>query len=307
MDQNSLLEVLTSVAKVPGSGSDTYVNQGPLIQQPVGDAAFGGSIISQALSAASATVAPSFCAYSSQASFLRPVKATAKVSYHVDRVADGRAFATRIVRATQSDSGPCLYVAIISFQKRGSALLEEEDAAPRYTIRPPDLGEFGPHNAAQYDLQQIGFQISSDELPANMHAESPFDWRLLPFKPNDDLSQIRAHGFVRFSSTLNDTAPLPSMALLSDQSLLELMIFANWSSTSEEIRSLAMSTTLTSQVSFHTPAVKTTTWMICESRTLWGAGGRIATHQQFWDLETGVLLMSCTQDARLLQPQLPAL
>lgn len=270
----------------------------------MGDAAFGGSVISQALSAASATVAPGFDAYSSQSSFLRPVKASAKVFYHVDRTADGRTFATRLVRATQSDFGPCLYVAIISFQRRSSAL--EQDTTPKYAERPPDLGGFRPHNAPRFDLQQVGFQINKDELPANMNAENPFDWRLLPFRPSEDLSQIRAYGFVRFSAQ-SSNAHLPSMTLLSDQSLLELMIFANWDSTSQETRSLAMNTTLNSQVSFHVPAVESTAWMICESRTSWGAGGRIASHQQFWDLETGVLLMSCTQDARLLQPQHPAL
>lgn len=177
---------------------------------------------------------------------------------------------------------------------------------PKYAERPPDLEGFRPHNAPRFDLQQIGFQINDDELPANKQAENPFDWRLLPFKPNDDLSQVRAYGFVRFSSQ-NSNPRLPSMALLSDQSLLELMIFANWDSTSQETRSLAMNTTLNSQVSFHVPAVESTVWMVCESRTSWGAGGRIATQQRFWDLETGVLLMSCTQDARLLQPQHPAL
>lgn len=276
----------------------------PLIQQPVGDAAFGGSIISQALSAALATVAPDFDAYSSQSSFLRPVKATARVVYHVDRAVDGRSFATRLVRATQGDSTSCLYVAIISFQRRSSEPASAQDAAPRYAEHPPYLGGSRLHDAPQYDLQQIGFQISNDELPANMHAENPFDWRLLPFKPtNDGLSQIRAYGLVRFS-TQNSIA---SMALLSDQSLLELTIFANWDSTSKEIRSLAMNTTLNCQVSFHVPAVEDTVWMICESRTSWGAGGRIVTHQQFWDFEIGVLLMSCTQDARLLQPQHPTL
>lgn len=275
-----------------------------MIQQPIGDAAFGGSIISQALSAASATVAAGFDAYSSQSSFLRPVKATAKVFYHVDRLADGRTFATRLVRATQSNSGPYLYVAIISFQRRGSAL--EPDATLRYADPPPDLGGFDPDTAPRYDLQQTGFQINGDELPANMHAGNPFDWRLLPFTPNDDLSQIRAHGLVRFSPQ-SSLAYLPSMALLSDQSLLELVVFANWKSASQGIRSLAMNTTLNSQVSFHVPAVERNVWMICESRTSWGAGGRITTHQQFWGLETGELLMSCTQDARLLQPQHSAL
>lgn len=140
-----------------------------------------------------------------------------------------------------------------------------------------------------------------------MNAQDPFDWRLLPFKTNEDLSQIRAYGLVRFSpikSNSSTAAYLPSMAMLSDQSLLELTIFANWKATSKEMRSLAMNTTLTSQVSFHVPAVESPGWMVCESRTSWGAGGRIATHQQFWDFETGVLLMSCSQDARVVKPSL---
>lgn len=283
-----------------------------MIQQPVGEAAFGGSIVSQALSAALATVAPGFEAYSSQSSFLRPVKATAKVFYHVDRAADGRTFSTRLVRATQTVSGPCLYVAIISFQKRGSSSTGPEHnvatPTPTFAVRPPDLRGFRPENAPQFDLQgQLGYQISDDELPANMVAQNPFDWRLLPFKTDDDLSQIRAYGLVRFSTTQSSssaTAYLSSMAMLSDQSLLELTIFANWKSISKEVRSLAMNTTLTSQVSFHVPTVKSPGWMICESRTSWGAGGRITTHQQFWDIETGALLMSCAQDARLVKPSL---
>lgn len=257
-----------------------------------------------------ATVPQDFEAYSSQSSFLRPVKATAKVSYQVDRTADGRTFATRLVRATQTDTGPCLYVAIISFQRRGgSSSAAEQNAAskPSYAVRPPDLGGSHPDNTPRFDLQgQLGFQINEDELPANMQAQEAFDWRLLPLKTNDDLAQIRAYGFIRFS-TQSRTAYLPSMAMLSDQSLLELAIFANWKSTSRSIQSLAMNTTLNSQVSFHVSAVESPGWMVCESRTSWGAGGRMATHQQFWDLETGVLLMSCTQDALLTQPSQPSL
>jgi acyl-CoA thioesterase len=215
------------------------------------------------------------------------------VIYHVDRAADGRSFATRLVRAAQggthsSGSSPCLYVAIISFQRRGDSALgkpeEEEQATPRYAERPPDLGGFRPDDAPRFDLlQQTGFQISNDEpLPANMHAENPFDWRLLPFKPtnNNNLSQLRAHGLVRLSTQDSTTsaAHLPSMALLSDQSLLELAILANWDSAGKETRSLAMSTTLNCHVSFHhAPAVvesSSNAWMICESRiTSWGGGG----------------------------------
>ncbi|KAI5927660.1 hypothetical protein F4810DRAFT_274699 [Camillea tinctor] len=142
-------------------------------------------------------------------------------------------------------------------------------------------------------------QIAGKELAS---AESPFDWRLLPLKHHDDPSQIRTYGFVRFLTPTGDTHLL-SMAFLSDQSLFELSIFANLDSVNEEIRSLAMSTTLDSHVSFYAPVAKSDMWMICESRTSWGAGGRIATNQQFWDLETGALLMSCSQDAVVSPPK----
>lgn len=184
---------------------------------------------------------------------------------------------------------------------------ERDAATPSYAVRPPDLGGSRPDDVPRFDLQaQLGFQINENELPANMQAKDPFDWRLLPLKTNEDLAQTRAYGFVRFPIQ-NSTAYLPSMAMLSDQSLLELAIFANWKSASQNLRSLAMNTTLNSQITFHVSAVESPGWMVCESRTSWGGGGRMATHQQFWDLETGVLLMSCTQDARLIQPPQPSL
>ncbi|KAK7754315.1 hypothetical protein SLS62_003608 [Diatrype stigma] len=307
MVQKPLLSVLTAVTQAPATGPDTYVTEGPLIQQPFGDIAFGGSVISQAISAAAATVAPEFDVYSSQASFLRPVKASAKVAYHVNRAADGRTFAIRAVQATQGSRGPC-YIALISFQKRGST--RDQDGALRYADPPPDLGGLHPDDVPRQDLQQLGFHVRDEERKTlsniGVNVKEPFEWRLLPFKPAPNPSQIRTYGFVRCPlPAAGGATHLASMGFLSDQSLLELSIIENWESV-EEIRSLAMSTTLNSHISFHVPEARGAAWLICESRTSWGAGGRIATHQRFWDFETGALVMPCTQDAFIgrQQPQL---
>ncbi|KAK6853864.1 thioesterase-like superfamily-domain-containing protein [Apiospora arundinis] len=275
----SLLEVLVSVAQLPDSGPDIYASEGPLIQQPVGEDAFGGSILGQAVSAVNSTVPSGFDIYSAQSSFLRPIKANQAVAYHVDRIADGRTSCTRIVRATQG-GGPCR---ICGPQAR------------RGRAHPADLPRQG--------FEQIGFQIGQEDKLARLgvRAEEPFDWRLLPLQPERDPSQPRACGFVRASATTPLThsaaVSMASLALLSDQSLFELSLFANWDSAPDSWRRLAMTISLNSRISFHVSTAKLDEWMVCDSGISWGANGRLSTNQRFWSHETGELLMTCSQDA----------
>lgn len=161
----------------------------------------------------------------------------------------------------------------------------------------------------------MGFHVRDEELEAFSQSgvidatRDPFEWRLLPFKSARDPSQIRTCGFVRSPLPIASerATHLASMGFLSDQSLLELSIFENWESVDEALQRLAMSTTLNSHVSFHDPEARGAVWLVCESRTSWGAGGRIAAHQRFWDFETGALVMSCTQDAAIGHQQQPQL
>ncbi|KAF7534073.1 hypothetical protein G7054_g6535 [Neopestalotiopsis clavispora] len=292
MAARTTLDVLTSV--VSESGLDVYSNQGPLIQQPVGEAAFGGSILSQAISAASATVQPHFYVFSSQSSFLRPVRAKDKVQYHVERTMDGRTSATRVVRVTQS-GGPCLYMAIISFQK----CRPDDKSAPQYAEPVPDLNGLRPDDLSKQDFPQL-FQLSEEGskiLSAfGVSTDDPFDWRLLPLQSVSNSAQIRTHGFVRAAVTTQSDVPnLAAMSFLSDISLLELSIMTNWGSVSEETRALVMSTTLNSRVTLYAPLVDE--WMVCESGTSWVASDRITTYQRFWNFANGELLMECIQDA----------
>ncbi|KAI0144997.1 thioesterase-like superfamily-domain-containing protein [Pestalotiopsis sp. NC0098] len=298
MAARSLLEVLTSVVSVPGANADLYINNGPLVQQPIGDAAFGGSILSQAVSAASATVPADFVVFSSQSSFLRPVKAKQPVTYQVERIANGRAFCIRVVRASQG--GPCLYTATVSFNKQKSV---ESSNTPMYSDAIPDLGTARPQDIAKQDFQQALFKLDEADVEllskSGAGVEDPFDWRLLPYKSASDRLQTRAYAFVRADPSSIRQAPshLVAMTLLSDISLLELTLFANWESLNEEVKALAMSITLNSQVSFHAPMARIDDWMVCESGTSWAAGERVTIWQRFWNWTTGQLVMSCTQDA----------
>ena len=80
-------------------GADTYVGIGP--RYPWGGL-YGGQIVAQALRAASATVDEDKVVHSLRAYFIRRGDHTEPVRYEVDRIRNGRSFATRRVVARQA-------------------------------------------------------------------------------------------------------------------------------------------------------------------------------------------------------------
>lgn len=80
-------------------GADTYVGTGP--SYPWGGL-YGGQIVAQALRAASATTDEDMAAHSLRAYYIRPGDAAEPVRYEVDRIRNGRSFATRRVVARQA-------------------------------------------------------------------------------------------------------------------------------------------------------------------------------------------------------------
>lgn len=80
-------------------GPDTYVGVGP--QYPWGGL-YGGQIVAQALRAASATVVDDVVPHSVRAYFIRRGDHTEPIRFEVDRIRNGRSFATRRVVARQA-------------------------------------------------------------------------------------------------------------------------------------------------------------------------------------------------------------
>ncbi|EKM60858.1 uncharacterized protein PHACADRAFT_247055 [Phanerochaete carnosa HHB-10118-sp] len=75
---------------------------------------FGGQVISQALVAAGNCVAPEYALHSFHCYFLLSAAPT-PILYHVDRVREGRSYATRAVRAQQN--GKTIFIMLCSFQR----------------------------------------------------------------------------------------------------------------------------------------------------------------------------------------------
>jgi len=105
---------------------------------------YGGQVVAQALRAAGLTVDPELRVHSLHAYFVRAGTEAEPVLYEVERVRDGRSFATRQVVAYQA--GGAILNLITSFQR-------PEDGEDRQAIRPPtDAGKPADFADAPTDL-----------------------------------------------------------------------------------------------------------------------------------------------------------
>ncbi|MFN8051181.1 MAG: thioesterase family protein [Acidimicrobiales bacterium] len=90
---------LSEILTLSPHGPDTYVGTGP--RYPWGGL-YGGQIVAQALSAAADTVPDELQVHSLRAYFIRRGDQDEPVRYEVDRIRNGRSFATRRVVARQA-------------------------------------------------------------------------------------------------------------------------------------------------------------------------------------------------------------
>ena len=88
---------------------------------------FGGQVAAQALLAAPRTVDPEFVAHSLHSYFLLPGDTAVPIIYDVERLRDGRSFATRRVVARQH--GRPIYYLTANFQRHEEGF-EHQDAMP---------------------------------------------------------------------------------------------------------------------------------------------------------------------------------
>jgi acyl-CoA thioesterase-2 len=146
---------------------------------------YGGQVLGQALSAASATVAEDRHVHSLHAYFLRAGDVEAGIVYDVDRARDGRSFSNRRVTAIQH--GRQIFNMTASFQV-GEDGVEHQSRMP--DVPPPeDLSDMRELTAAMLDT-----------IPEKMHRfymhERPFEVR--PVQPVAMLSAEKSEPRQRF-------------------------------------------------------------------------------------------------------------
>ena len=143
---------------------------------------FGGQVLGQALSAASYTAPPERAAHSLHAYFLRPGDSTKPIVYTVERMRDGKSFATRRVKAVQK--GQPIFFMSVSFQREETGF-EHQDEMP--DVPGPD-GIVSEMDMALALADQIPPGIREKilcEKPIEMRPVDPVN----PFKPEKKPAQ----------------------------------------------------------------------------------------------------------------------
>lgn len=195
--------------------------------RPIGQRGiFGGSVIAQALMAATKTVPPEFIVHSMHCYFVLSGNPDHPVLYHVERVRDGRSFATRTVQAKQR--GRVIFTTTCSFQvdKGNSSNMHHQSRMNESgkTIPPP--GECVSSIEVSKYLNKQG--VISDDILQKMEERSvqdPIEIRLVTGLLNKDDGKLpherRIEFWVRCKPTIErDDVQSVGIAYLSDSFLL---------------------------------------------------------------------------------------
>lgn len=137
---------------------------------------FGGQVLGQALNAAIRTVDQERFPHSLHGYFILPGDMTAPILYDVDRIRDGRSFATRRVVAIQH--GKAIFNLSASFQKIESGIDHQSDM--------PDVP--GPEALpSMADLRKSLLKVAPEKFHRFLKPEWPIEIRMVdpvnPFQP----------------------------------------------------------------------------------------------------------------------------
>jgi len=247
---------------------------------------FGGQALGQALAGALATIAPDRIAHSLHAHFLRTGDATVPVDVAVERVREGRSFATRAV--TLSQDGRELLRATISCQLPEDGLSHQPAVMPRVPGPeglPSEL-ELRQRAAPEAEIGE-GRKLTIEGLPVDIRTVFPRDFaNPRPMAPEQ-------HFWMRVAASAPDglAARQALLAYLSDMMLLSTGLLPHgvyWSSTPIDGISLDHS------MWFHADPVFDD-WLLWSMETPWGGGGRALAQGRFFRRD-GTLVATAVQE-----------
>ncbi len=224
---------------------------------------FGGQVIGQALVAANRTVDEDRPAHSLHGYFMRPGDPKVPIIYEVDRIRDGRSFATRRVVAIQH--GKAIFSMSASYHKKEEGLTHQ--------IEMPDIPtpEELPNEA---DMIEAYMATAPDNIKAYFRRERPIELRpvnMEHYTTDKKLEPIQ-HVWVRTTSPLPDDPAIHKCALAyaSDMTLLDTSLFAHGRSVFNKDISAA---SLDHAMWFHDD-FRADEWLLYSQDSPWTAGAR---------------------------------
>lgn len=299
---------------------------------------YGGTVIAQSLASAQKTVPDDFHPHSCHCYFILAGSGAVPILYHVERVRDGRSFATRTVQARQR--GRCIFTTTISFVREAAAgeAGEAGEAGDRETVRhavpmpaeparspPPEDWDEEPEWARGGPF--VSYGIGTVKKPGEEEASSS------SARPD----QVRCQQWVRCRGTISRAggrqAHLNALAYVSDSAFIGTVSRvhglwrlpfepADYESMDDEHRQrvrdfarhdglgssvddwhkrprLGMMVSLDHSIYFHEPArVKVDEWIFADMDSPWSGDGRGFVTQRIFARD-GTLLATCVQEVSL--------
>lgn len=262
-----------------------------------------------------------FLVHSCHCYFLLAGSDTTPILFHVERVRDGRSFATRTVQAKQR--GRCIFTTTVSFVREGSAgkgqvhhasqmPANAKPPGPEWDVEEPDWARFGPLQSHRMEVTRLHDPTATaDQRKARqwmrargtMSPGAGHQAHLEALAYMSDSYFIgtvsRVHRLWRFPFKPEDVANLPEERRKQVLELLDLEGMGNQLDEWKGRPQVGMIVSLDHSIYFHEPKrVKADEWMFVEMESPWSGDGRGFVLQKIYASD-GTLLASCVQEGVL--------
>ena len=316
------------------STQDIYTNSRVPWHPPGARGIYGGAVIAMCLAAGQRTVPDDFFVHSCHCYFILAGSSEMPILIHVERVRDGRSFATRTVQARQR--GRCVFTVTMSFVREdsgGRAESQVRHARPMPPLGPqgdggqdgrlpppPDEWDDEPELANRRPFQSFRIQVLNKDSP-HAHEKMTRQWvrsrdrisaegghqahlnALAYISDNYFIGTIsRIHRLWRYPFKVDDLATLdPGLR----EHIRMLNDFEGLGNDLTELRDrpeIGMMVSLDHTIYFHEPRkVRADEWMFTEMESPWAGDGRGVVTQRIFSKD-GTLLATCFQEVRLFWP-----
>ncbi|KAK0730043.1 thioesterase-like superfamily-domain-containing protein [Lasiosphaeris hirsuta] len=323
------IENVLEVTELAVLGPDLFTNSRQAWHPPGARGIYGGSVIAMCIGAAQKTVPDDFLVHSCHCYFLLAGMSELPILFHVERLRDGRSFATRTVQARQK--GRCIFTTTISFVREnssGSPSSQVSHASPMplgpdgLPLQPPPDDFAGePELLNQGPFQGHRIEVMNKESP-HAHEKVTRQWvRARGEIAGGNQSHLQALAYVSdsyFIGTITRIHRLWRFPFKVDE--LEAMP----PNVQESVRTLhdwegmgdpkdmknqpvvGMMVSLDHTIYFHEPAkVHADEWMLNEMSSPWSGDGRGVVTQKIFSKD-GILLATCIQEGVVRLQELPS-
>ncbi|KAB5560026.1 acyl-CoA thioesterase II [Coniochaeta sp. 2T2.1] len=315
------IENVLDVTELAVLGPNIFTNTRQPWHPPGARGIYGGAVIAMSLNAASLTVPDNFWVHSCHCYFLLAGSSDLPILFHVEKVRDGRSFATRTVQARQK--GRCIFTVTASFVRSGSGgrlenQVRHSQPMPRgengeVLVPPPEGYEEPDLGVDSGPFQNFRIDITNRDSP-RAHEKKTRQW-------------VRARG--KISAQGGQRAHLNALAYISDSYFIGTIsrIHRLWRfpfpatdigqlppETAEHVRKLndweglgtvegfedrpeiGMMVSLDHTIYFHEPElVRADEWMFTEMESPWAGDGRGVVSQRIFSRD-GRLVATCVQE-----------